>query len=258
MKLKEVAKLAFNVVAIVTLLAIYNASASTDKNLSTNTQKQGLTDNKVATTKLTQTSNSVKKQATTPSKLTQRSRVPAAEAKYRSYLIRESRRQVGMEAPISMFAGQIHQESAWRPDAKSAYASGLTQFTPDTEKWIIGLFPQLGREGVQDPLWAIRAMITYDMWLKQKVKSKAECDDWAKALAAYNGGLGWIYRDEKLAAAAGKDPLLWWKNTELYSRRAPQFIKENRDYPVKILLKHQPLYLSTGWYGQTIVCGEKL
>ena len=260
LNLKKVGKLVFNVVAIALLVAAYSAEGSTvtSNKLDTNPTNPVLRVNKLDTASLTQKSISPSKPVKKPAKLTQRSRVPAEEAKYRSYLIRESRRQAGMEAPTSMWAGQIHQESAWRANAKSAYASGLTQFTPDTEKWIIGLFPQLGKEGVQDPMWAIRAMITYDLYLKQKVKSSKECDDWAKALAAYNGGLGWIYRDEKLAAAAGKDPLLWWNNTDQFSKGAPQFIKENRDYPIKILLKHQPLYLSTGWYGQSTVCGEKL
>lgn len=260
MNLKKVGKLVFNVVAIALLVSIYTAEASEIRSnkMDTNPTNPVLTSNKVDTASLTQKSISKVTPVKKTAKLTNKSRVPAEEAKYRSYLIREARRQVGMESPTSMFAGQIHQESAWRANAKSAYASGLTQFTPDTEKWIIGLFPQLGTEGVQDPKWAIRAMITYDLWLKQKVKSSKECDDWAKTLAAYNGGLGWIYRDEKIAAASGKNPLLWWGHTELYSRRAPHFIKENRDYPVKILLKHQPLYLSTGWYGQDTVCGEKL
>lgn len=185
--------------------------------------------------------------------------IPAREQQYRSYLIREARAQMGMSAPIAMFAAQIHQESAWRPNAKSAFASGLTQFTPDTEKWIISKFPSLGIEGVQDPKWAMRALIKYDNFLYGKVDAKYTCDRWAKALSGYNGGLGWVYRDEKLTAKNGKDPSLWWDNVELYSPRAPQFKKENRDYPVKILLKHQPLYLKSGWYaGGEVVCPSRL
>lgn len=184
--------------------------------------------------------------------------IPSRESAYRSYLIREARFQVGMEAPIAMFASQIHQESGWRPNAKSAFASGLTQFTPDTEKWIISLFPSLGREGVQDPKWAIRAMIKYDMYLYGRVDAKYLCDRWAKTLSAYNGGLGWVSRDERLAARNGADPTLWWGHVEKYSPRAPQFIKENRDYPIKILLKHQPMYLKSGFYGTSTVCPARL
>lgn len=251
--------LALQVVAVSFLLYCYTASAAvTDTMLATKPQKQGLTANIVSITPLTPKSKVPVKAVKKPAVLTQKSKIPAAESKYRSYLVREARRQAGMEAPVAMWAAQIHAESAWRPNAKSAYASGLTQFTPDTEKWIIGLFPKLGNQGVQDPEWAMRAMITYDLYLKSKVKAKTECDDWAKTLSAYNGGLGWVYRDEKMSAARGKDPMLWWGNVEMYSPRAPQFTKENRDYPAKILLKYQPLYLSTGWYGSTTLCGEKL
>lgn len=161
-----------------------------------------------------------------------------------------------MDAPISTLAGQVHQESAWNLRAKSAYASGLTQFTPDTEKWIIKAFPEIGSEGAVDPHWSIRAMMKYDNYLLKKTSAKTECDDWAFALSAYNGGLGWVIRDKKLAQAAGKDPLLWWGNVELYSKRAPQFIKENRDYPEKIIHRHQLQYLKDGRWGTKKVCGE--
>lgn len=184
--------------------------------------------------------------------------IPRNAYLYDSYVIRQARAEMGMEAPVALFAGQLHQESHWNLRAKSAYASGLSQFTPDTEKWIIGLFPDLGTEGVQDPKWAIRAMVRYDKWLLNKTKSPVVCDDWAKTLSAYNGGLGWVYRDEKLATKAGKDASLWWGNVELYSGRAPQFIKENRDYPLKILIKHQPMYLQSGRWGTTQICTERM
>lgn len=259
----EKLRIVCNVITVACLVYICTASAAVkDTLVSHKAQNPGIVDTfvslKAQPPALTPKSIPVKKSPEKQPLLTQRSRVPANEAKYRSYLIREARRQAGMDAPISMWAGQIHQESGWNKDAKSAFASGLTQFTPDTEKWIISMFPDLGTEGVKNPEWAIRGLIRYDLYLKTKVKAKTECDDWAKALSGYNGGLGWVYRDEKLAASKGKDPGLWWGNVELYSPRAPQFVKENRDYPAKILLKHQPLYLSTGWYGDSTVCGEKL
>lgn len=184
--------------------------------------------------------------------------IPRAAYQYQSYLIRSARFEFGMEAPVPLLAGQIHQESAWNPRAKSAFASGLSQFTPDTEKWIIGLFPDLGIEGVQDPHWAIRAMVRYDKRLLGQITADTVCDDWAFVLASYNGGLGWVLRDKKLAVQNGKSRNKWWGNVELYSGRAPHFIKENRDYPVKILLKHQPQYLKQGSWGAATICGDKL
>ncbi len=194
-----------------------------------------------------------------PQLLEARDYVPRNALQYKSYLVRTARFEFGMEAPVSALAGQIHQESAWNPRAKSAFASGLSQFTPDTEKWIIGLFPDLGVEGVQDPHWAIRAMVRYDKRLVGQITANTTCDDWAFALSAYNGGLGWVLRDKKFAQGKGKNRNLWWGHVETSPdpRRASQFVHENRDYPVKILLRHQPQYKKTGW-GETLICGEKL
>lgn len=182
--------------------------------------------------------------------------IPRGSYAYNSYLIREARFQMGMDAPIAAFAAQIHQESAWNPRAKSPYAAGLTQFTPDTEKWIIGLFPNLGTEGAYDPHWAIRAMISYDKRLSGQIVADTDCDDWAMVLSAYNGGLGWLLRDKTYAQTHGKSRNLWWGHVEVSAdpRRAPQFVHENRDYPVKIIHRHQPYYLVTGRWGSTQVC----
>ena len=182
--------------------------------------------------------------------------IPRAAYSYNSYLIREARFQMGMEAPIAVFAAQIHQESAWNPRAKSPYAAGLTQFTPDTEKWIIQLIPSLGTQGVWDPHWAIRALIAYDKRLLGQITADTTCDDWAMVLSAYNGGLGWLLRDKTYAQQKGKSRNLWWGHVETHPdpRRASQFIHENRDYPLKILKRHQQYYLVTGRWGTTKVC----
>ncbi|WZB64465.1 lytic transglycosylase domain-containing protein [Achromobacter xylosoxidans] len=51
-----------------------------------------------------------------------------------------------MDAPVSTFAAQIHQESAWRPGAVSAVgAQGMAQFMPATSSWIAGLSPRWRR-----------------------------------------------------------------------------------------------------------------
>ena len=69
--------------------------------------------------------------------------VPRESLKYKRELIRHSRIIWGLDAPIPLFASQIHQESTWNHLAKSKYAKGLTQFTDSTAEWMIEIFPEL-------------------------------------------------------------------------------------------------------------------
>jgi len=118
---------------------------------------------------------------------------PVGAQAYRRILIGESRMVWGLNAPAPVFAGQVHQESRWRPDARSpAGAQGLTQFMPATSKWIGQVYPDaLGDVKPFSPSWAIRAMVRYDHWLYERIKhAKQECDRMRFALASYNGGLG--------------------------------------------------------------------
>lgn len=187
--------------------------------------------------------------------------IPDRAYKYRAFLIRQAHFEFGLNAPIPMFAAQIHQESAWRPDVSSPYAHGLTQFTPDTAKWISEVFPDLGTADVFNPKWAIRAMLKYDKYLHSKFpKAASECDRWAFALSSYNGGLGWVKRDMRLTSAAGDDPTKWWGNVEKYSNRADWAIEENRGYPKRILYRNQEFYINDGnrWAGAKICRQEEL
>lgn len=161
---------------------------------------------------------------------------PAASLPFKRAVIREMRWVWGLDAPTAVAAAQINQESRWRPKVCSAYACGLTQFTPATADWIKGAYPSLAGGQVFNPDWAIRALAIYDNHLYKLVKSSVECDRWAMTLAAYNGGLGWINRDVALCRRAqGCDPALWWGNVALHSKRASWAFKENRGYPFKIL-----------------------
>lgn len=182
--------------------------------------------------------------------------VPKAAMQYRATLVRESRAVFGPDARIPVLASQIHQESAWNPQAKSLYAAGLTQFTPDTAKWISSMFVDLGQPQVMNPTWAIRAMVRYDkMLLKQNAMAASECDQWAFALTGYNGGQGWNIRDRKLASNKGLDPRRYWGSVETVNAgRRGDFWKENRGYPQRILKKHQPYYLNFSGVSQNGVC----
>ena len=155
----------------------------------------------------------------------------------------------GLEQKGTVFYAQIHQESAWNPEAKSAYASGLAQFTPDTAKWISGLYPKdLGENNPLDARWAIRACVQYDLWLyKKSLPAIDNRSRWSFTLSGYNGGAGWVSRDRTLAVKNGKRGDTWIGNVELYSDRATWAIRENRDYVVKILDRWSPMYEKAGF-----------
>lgn len=175
---------------------------------------------------------------------------PYESLKYRDDLIRNARVIGGLGAPIALFAGQIQQESAWRPDVSSKYAHGLAQFTPDTSEWISGMFPELRENQPFNPSWALRALVRYDYWLRERIRGDVDCDRWAMVLSAYNGGLGWLLRDKNLARSNGNNPYLWWGHVELYSTRAAWAFKENREYPRRIF-RWQHRYET---WGQGIEC----
>lgn len=181
---------------------------------------------------------------------------PQAE-RYRRDLIRSARYVFGMSAPVAVLAGQVHQESAWREDARSPYAAGLAQFTPATVDTMrrayadeLGYLPRA--TAALDPRWALLALCRYDKQLLGMFPAATEADRWAFALAAYNGGPGWIIRDRAKAKAQGLDHLVWFGSVETVNAgRAPQFFRENRDYPRRILLRHQALYRSW-WPGVAV------
>ncbi|TDK65994.1 transglycosylase SLT domain-containing protein [Sapientia aquatica] len=176
--------------------------------------------------------------------------VPHAANPYRAELTRTARMVWGMDAPVATFAAQIHQESAWRPDAVSRVgAQGMAQFMPATTQWIAALYPQsLANAQPFNPAWAMRAMLHYDRWLYQRVTGTDECNRMAFTLSSYNGGLGWAQRDAKLAAAQGRNASQWFNAVELVNAgRSPANWQENRHYPRRILLKHEPIYYAAGW-----------
>jgi soluble lytic murein transglycosylase-like protein len=77
--------------------------------------------------------------------------IPRAAAQYQRALTANVRLVWGLDAPVATFAGQVHQESGWKPDARSPYAGGLAQFTPATAEWIGGVFPDLAERQPFNP-----------------------------------------------------------------------------------------------------------
>lgn len=170
--------------------------------------------------------------------------IPRAALKYRADLTREARQVWGLNAPIPVFAAQIHQESGWNPQAVSRVgARGMAQFMPATAQWIASIDPALANGDAGNPRWAIRALVRYDDWLATRVQGESEFDRLWAALRAYNGGLGHWQMEAKAAqsvqrtavdAACGK------------AKRHASFCPENLGYPRRILTVLQPLYLAWG------------
>lgn len=176
--------------------------------------------------------------------------IPRDAHAYRSLLTRAVRSEWGLAAPTATMAAQVHQESAWRRDARSPVgAMGLAQFMPGTVDWWGELRPDLGPADAWNPAWALRAMAAYNRWLHGRLSGTADdCHRWAMVLASYNGGLGWVQRDRRLAAATGHDPAAWWGSVELVNAgRSQAAWRENRGYPRRILHTLEPRYVQAGW-----------
>ncbi|MGE4536650.1 MAG: transglycosylase SLT domain-containing protein [Desulfovibrio sp.] len=181
--------------------------------------------------------------------------VPQRAMRYRAELIRNARVAWGLSAPVATFAAQVHQESGWRADAKSPVgAAGMAQFMPTTGRWIAGLFPELAANEPYNPSWALRALVTYDKWLWDRVSGRDACQRMAMALSAYNGGLGWVQRDKSLTGQQGGDALVWFGQVETHNAgRSAAAFRENRGYPRRILGRLEPLYIRSG-FGQGVRC----
>lgn len=172
--------------------------------------------------------------------------MPRDAARYEQTLKREAQRVWGLQAPVASFAAQIHQESRWRADARSPVgALGLTQFMPATASWIAGAYPSLAADGgaaPMNPTWAIRALVTYDRHLWDRVKAVDDCQRMAFAMSAYNGGLGWVYKRQRLSPTPS---VCLGATCTINPGIKPAAQRENEHYPRHILLAVEPLY--EGW-----------
>ena len=187
--------------------------------------------------------------------------IPRAALQYRGQLIREARAVWGMEAPVAIFAAQIHTESNWRNDVTSfAGAQGLAQFMPSTAAWLPSVAPETGTPAPFNPAWSLRACVTYDKWLYDRLRpmraaSLAVCERMAFTLSGYNGGIGWVGKDRALAARTGRNPDRWFGNVEdVDAGRNKSAIKENRRY-VTLIFQRQSAYTAAGW-GPGVNCVE--
>jgi soluble lytic murein transglycosylase-like protein len=172
--------------------------------------------------------------------------VPAQAAKYRGDLVRIAHAAAGLDAPVALFAAQINQESGWNPAATSQVgARGMAQFMPATAKWWCDLH-KLSAVDCQpsNPVWAMRALVGYDLWLYERVRGDSEFDRWWAALRAYNGGLGhWQAEAGNAKPATDRAAIDQACGS---ARRHRSFCPENLGYPRRIMLVLQPRYLSWG------------
>lgn len=185
-------------------------------------------------------------------------------ARYQRDLTRNARLVWGLDAPVATFAAQIHQESRWNANARSPVgAQGMAQFMPATATWISGVYPgSLGTNQPTNPVWAMRALVTYDRWLWDRIRlhrpqwesqpvlpsgrgmGSAECERMAFTLSAYNGGLGHVYNRQRLSVEPGR---CFASTCEINPGISAANQRENRDYPRLILTRFEPLYVKAGW-----------
>lgn len=175
--------------------------------------------------------------------------IPRAAQQYRATLVRAAHATWGMDAPVSVFAAQVHTESWWRNDTVSQVgAQGLAQFMPATARWLPSVAPATGKPEPFNPGWSLRALCTYDKWLWERVAGHSDMERMAFALSAYNGGLGWVNRDRKKARALGVDDRRWFGAVEnVNAGRSKAAFRENRNYPRLILKERQYAYIKAGW-----------
>lgn len=161
---------------------------------------------------------------------------------YRAQIIREAQFRFGVPAPAPVIAGQVQQESAWNPAARSRVgAAGLMQFMPATSQWAAtaGAF---GSVDPYNPVWSIRAGVWYDRWLYDRIKADTECDRWMFTLASYNGGLGRVYKRQSMSIYPGQWSATGYINPGISAGSQ----HENQSYGPRIMQRHQPAFKAWG------------
>lgn len=175
--------------------------------------------------------------------------IPRAAQQYRAELVRSAHATWGMNAPVAVFAAQVHTESWWKNDTvSSAGAQGLAQFMPSTARWLPTVAPETGEPAPFNPGWSLRALCTYDKWLWNRTDGANDFERMAFTLSAYNGGQGWVNRDKAKARKLGVDAGRWFGHVEnVNAGRSTAAFRENRNYPRLILQKRQYAYIRAGW-----------
>jgi soluble lytic murein transglycosylase-like protein len=166
--------------------------------------------------------------------------------RWRAELTRAAHLNWGLDAPVALFAAQVHQESSWQPGAVSHVgAQGLAQFMPATAAWWCA-GQRIGSADClpTNPAWALRAMVGYNRWLYERLGAAGGPGPRAWAmLRAYNGGLGHWQAEARVAGTTA------WPAVDAAcgrARRAAVHCGENLHYPRRIMVELQPRYATWG------------
>ena len=114
---------------------------------------------------------------------------------------------------------------------------------PTTADWLGGVYQSLGDRAPMNPTWALRAMVLYDRRLHDGLKADTECERMAFTLAAYNGGLGWVYKRQKHSPRPG---VCLGATCSINPGSSAAAQRENEAYPQQVLKRFEPLYLAWG------------
>ena len=174
--------------------------------------------------------------------------IPDEAHQYRRDIIRATHHVWGIQfAPSGTFAAQIHQESRYRPAAKSYVgALGIAQFMPATARWIQGAYPKELSGDVMSPEWGILALVRYNRHIWERLSAADNCERMAFTLAGYNGGEGWVAKRKKLS---DQPDVCLFATCEINPGIKPSNQAENAGYPKRILITLEPLYVAAG-FGQ--------
>lgn len=177
---------------------------------------------------------------------------PLAQA-FKKDLLRvwQSHFQLGQSPAIAF--GQVQQESRWNADARSAFASGLSQFTPPTAQWIHAMLPADVKAACQtrsgcplDPRWALAALGRYDRLLWDHAAwAENDRERFGFMLAGYNSGEGWVRRER--ASVPAEKQAHWFGAVETACLRRADFCQETRGYVHAIIERWAPKYAA--WLG---------
>lgn len=175
--------------------------------------------------------------------------IPKAASQHKAQLVRSARIYWGLNAPVAVFAAQVHTESWWRNNTVSHVgAQGLAQFMPATARWLPSVMPDTGKPAPFNPAWSLRALCAYDKWLWDRLNAWTDFERMAFTLSAYNGGHGWVNRDKAKTRKLGRDDRLWFGHVEnVNAGRSKAAFAENRQYPRRILKERQQVYEQAGW-----------
>ena len=139
---------------------------------------------------------------------------------------------------------QITVESAWNPQACSAYACGLSQFTSYTWRSISPLTnPSCKGVSRNDPSCSIRSQILLmRRLLRRYSEAHSDRQRWMFSWAAYDAGSGWIGKEiNRCRETKGCDHTKWEGNVENVCLQGPSACKESREYPRRILREIEKL-----------------